>query len=109
MTQDTRMQSFQTPGPIRLRVDIPKGRIRLVAEETGVTRVELTAIHGDATALDWIADAEVAQYGDEIVVRIRKSGITLFGIGAMVVQRLEMWLRCRRLLAEAQINTPKRG
>ena len=35
--------------------------------------------------------------------------LTLFGIGAMVVQRLEMWLRCRRLLAEAQINTPKRG
>jgi hypothetical protein len=28
--------------------------------------------------------------------------LTLFGIGAMVVQRLEMWLRCRRLLAEAQ-------
>ncbi len=35
--------------------------------------------------------------------------LALFGIGAMVVQRLEMWLRCRRLLAEAQINTPKRG
>ena len=35
--------------------------------------------------------------------------LTLFGIGAMVVQRLEIWLRCRRLLAEAQINTPKRG
>lgn len=35
--------------------------------------------------------------------------LSLFGIGAMVVQRLEMWLRCRRLLAEAQINTPKRG
>jgi Protein of unknown function (DUF1453) len=28
--------------------------------------------------------------------------LALFGIGAMVVQRLEMWLRCRRLLAEAQ-------
>jgi hypothetical protein len=35
--------------------------------------------------------------------------LALFGIGALVVQRLEMWLRCRRLLAEAQINTPKRG
>lgn len=35
--------------------------------------------------------------------------LTLFGIGAMVAQRLEIWLRCRRLLAEAQINTPKRG
>ena len=28
--------------------------------------------------------------------------LTLFGIGAIVVQRLEMWLRCRRLLTEAQ-------
>ncbi len=28
--------------------------------------------------------------------------LTLFGIGAMVVQRLEIWLRCRRLLAEAK-------
>ncbi len=27
--------------------------------------------------------------------------LALFGIGALVVQRLEMWLRCRRLLAEA--------
>ena len=35
--------------------------------------------------------------------------LALFGIGALVVARLEMWLRCRRLLAEAQINTPKRG
>ena len=28
--------------------------------------------------------------------------LTLFGIGAVVVQRLEMWLRCQRLLAEAR-------
>ena len=28
--------------------------------------------------------------------------LAVFGIGATVVQRLEMWLRCRRLLAEAQ-------
>lgn len=28
--------------------------------------------------------------------------LALFGIGMMVVQRLEMWLRCRNLLAEAQ-------
>jgi len=84
MNQETRMHSFETPGPIRLRVGIPKGRIRLVAEETGVTRVELTAIHGDLTALDWIADAEVAQYGDQVVVRIHKSGITLFGFGGGV-------------------------
>lgn len=28
--------------------------------------------------------------------------LALFGIGALVVQRLEMWMRCNRLLAEAR-------
>jgi hypothetical protein len=28
--------------------------------------------------------------------------LTLFAIAALVVQRLEMWMRCRKLLAEAQ-------
>ena len=28
--------------------------------------------------------------------------LALFGIGAMAVQRLEMWMRCNRLLAEAK-------
>jgi hypothetical protein len=91
MTQDKRSQSFQTPAAVRLRVDIPKGRIRIIAEETGVTRVELTAIHGDATARAWIADAEIVQSGDEIVVRVQKSGLMLFGLGGGI---------------EAEIHTP---
>ena len=81
MTADQRTQSFQTPAPVRLRVDIPKGRIRLAAEETGQTRIVLTAIHGDATARAWIADAEIVQNGEEIVVRIHKSGLLLFNLG----------------------------
>ena len=62
MTPETRtMHSFQTPDPIRLNVHLPKGRIMVVAEETTETRVELTAIHGDAAGMhqtfaahDWI-------------------------------------------------------
>jgi hypothetical protein len=81
MNKDKRMQSFQTPAPARLRVEIPKGRIRIIAEETGVTRVELTANRGDATAQEWIAEAEIAQSGDEIVVRVRKTGLRLFDFG----------------------------
>jgi len=84
MTDDRRMQSFETPTPVRLRVDIPKGRIRIVAEETGATRVELLAVHGDATARAWIADAEITQVGEEISVRVRKTGPRLFGIGGAI-------------------------
>ena len=33
---------------------------------------------------------------------VAADALTLFGIGAIAVQRLEMWLRCQRLLAEAR-------
>jgi DUF4097 and DUF4098 domain-containing protein YvlB len=84
MNDETRQHSFQTPGPIRLRVEIPHGRIKVAAEATDSTRVELTAIHNDATARAWIADAEVAQNGEEIVVRVRKSTRAWLGWGGGV-------------------------
>jgi DUF4097 and DUF4098 domain-containing protein YvlB len=81
MNPDKRMHTFQTPPPVRLRVEIPKGRIKVVAKETSETRIELTAIDNAAGAKAWIAHAEVAQNGDEIVVRIRKAGLTRLGAG----------------------------
>ncbi len=74
MMTDRRFQSFQTTQPVRLRVEIPKGRIRIVAEDTTETRVELTAINGDDLACEWIADARVEQIGDEVVVLVHKPG-----------------------------------
>ena len=62
------MHTFQTPAPVLLRVEIPHGRIQVIAAQTEVTRVELIAINGDEVARQWIAQAEVAQRGDEIVV-----------------------------------------
>lgn len=84
MNPDKRMQTFQTPSPVRLQVDIPRGRIHVMAEETGETRIELTAIHGDATARAWIADAEIVQSGGEIIVHVRKTGRMLFGMGGSI-------------------------
>jgi hypothetical protein len=69
MTDQPRTHSFQTPGPTRLRVEVPQGRIRILADAEGETRVELHAPHGDSAALQWIAEAEVADVGGEIVVR----------------------------------------
>jgi hypothetical protein len=90
MTEESRMHTFQTPAPPRLRIDIPKGRIIVSAEQTDVTRVELTAINGDATARAWIADAEVSQSGDDIVVRVHKTGQTLFSMGGGVEARVQV-------------------
>jgi len=84
------MHVFETPSPVRLRVEIPNGQVRLTARDTAETRIELVAVGGDAAALEWIADAEVGVVGDEIVVRGRRG---------------RPWrLRCRPI--EARIEAP---
>ena len=69
---DRRSQTFQTPNPVKLRVGIPKGRVKVVAEATAETRIELIAVHGDEIAKTWIEEAEISQSGDEIVVRVHQ-------------------------------------
>jgi hypothetical protein len=77
MTAD-RTMSFETPRPAKLRIGIPAGRITVTAEETAVTRIDLTAPSGDANAREWIEQAEIVQLGDEIVVRGPKLRFSLF-------------------------------
>ncbi len=69
MTDLPRSHTFPTPGPTRLRVELPSGRIQIAADAEGETRVVLSAPQGDSWALKWIAEAEVADIGGEIVVR----------------------------------------
>jgi DUF4097 and DUF4098 domain-containing protein YvlB len=78
MNPDSRTMTFETPAPTRLRVSIPSGRISVTAEDTAVTRIELVAVRGGA-ARDWVAEAEIVQEGDEIVVRGRRQGFGMFG------------------------------
>ncbi len=79
MTAD-RTMSFDTPQPAKLRVGLPFGRISIVAEETGVTRVDLSAPNGDANAREWIEQAEIVQLGEEIVVRGPRLRFSLFNL-----------------------------
>jgi DUF4097 and DUF4098 domain-containing protein YvlB len=85
MNQDQRIETFQTPRPVRLRVDIPMGRIRVVAGAVEETRVQLTATHGDSRARELIATAEITQNGDDILVRIDERGFSfrLFARGTI--------------------------
>lgn len=79
-----RNEIFETLSPIRLRVEIPAGRVFVTAEKTGQTLIEMTAKGGNARA--WIADAEVSKHGEEIVVIIRKpDGLFWGGRGSVDV------------------------
>ncbi len=89
-----RTETFQTPSPAKLRIELPKGHIELVAGATAETRIELTARHGDGSALEWIREAEVAEIGGEIVVRNRAANrfgfFNLFGSIEAVIHTPEM-------------------
>jgi hypothetical protein len=104
---ERRAQTFQTPAPVRLKVEIPKGRIRVIAEETAETRIELTAIHGDDLARQWIAEAEIAQTGEEVLVRVRRPG-RAYGIdlGTMVESLLALATVGHGGAIEAVIHAP---
>lgn len=83
MNGDTRTEQFATPAAVKLRVDIPWGSIKVKAEATATTRIELVATRGGAKARQMIAEAEIAQKGDEIsvIVERRNLGWFLFGGG----------------------------
>jgi DUF4097 and DUF4098 domain-containing protein YvlB len=85
VSQDQRIETFATPRPVRLRVAIAMGRIRVAAAPVQTTRVILTALHGDSRARELIAAAEITQNGDDILVRIEDRGFTfrLFSRGTI--------------------------
>ncbi|HUO13265.1 MAG TPA: DUF4097 family beta strand repeat-containing protein [Caulobacteraceae bacterium] len=107
MTPDRRSETFQTPAPVRLRVELPKGRIRVVAEETAETRIELTAVHGDDLARQWIADAQIEQQGDEVLVRVNKPNLAYgLDIGVLVESLLSLATLGAGGAIEAVVHVP---
>lgn len=64
------MQTFHTPFPVRLRVELWEGSITVVAEHTDTTTVEMQPESGGDTspAQDLIDRTTVEQRGDEVVV-----------------------------------------
>ncbi len=64
------MHTFNTPGPVRLRMEFGGGRIRLSAENITESTVELRPLRGNAEAQQLIDDSRIEQRGDEIVVLV---------------------------------------
>lgn len=73
------MHTYQTPGPIDLKVEIGAGRVDLSTTETTTTTVELEAMHGDPGAIDLIDNARVEQSGTKVTVVIPKGKSGFFG------------------------------
>jgi hypothetical protein len=99
MSENQRTEVFQTPTPVRLKVEVPAGRITVVAEATGETHITLTAVNGSSTAQRWIAEAEIAQGDDEIVVRIPKAVASLWGTRASVDAEIHLPLESAATLS----------
>ena len=72
------MHTFNTPGPIDLRVELWQGEVNVVADETDTTTVELVPLRNDAAARDAVDNARVEQRGNEVVVLMPKAKGGLF-------------------------------
>ena len=72
------MHTFNTPGPIDLRVELWQGEVSVVADDTDTTTVELTPLRNDAAARDAVENARVEQRGNEVVVLMPKAKGGLF-------------------------------
>jgi hypothetical protein len=77
-----RSETFSTPGPVRLNLDVPSGEIDLETAETDETHVELEAVSGDDALRDLVDNAriELIRRGDghEVVVEAKgRRGISI--------------------------------
>jgi DUF4097 and DUF4098 domain-containing protein YvlB len=70
-----RSETFSTPGPVRLDLELPAGAIELETAETDETHVELESASGKASVEEMIADAriELSRRGDvyQVSVEVR--------------------------------------
>jgi DUF4097 and DUF4098 domain-containing protein YvlB len=82
-----RSETYSTPGPVRLNLEIPAGRIEIETANTDETHVELEALSGNEFVRELIASAriELLRRGDghEVVVeaKMRHGFFISFGRG----------------------------
>ena len=71
-----RTESFNTPGPVGLRINVPAGEVEVETGETADTTVELEVRGGDADAIEREVTVEARPRGDghEVVVDADERG-----------------------------------
>ena len=83
---DSRVETFSTPEPVRLKVRNPAGDVRVEAIDVDETRVELVALNNAEATKQAIERAAVGMRGDEIHVEFEGRGWSIsignWGIGS---------------------------
>lgn len=84
------MHTFETPQPVRLRVELWTGKVEITATDTATTTVELNPLHGGDAAREVIDGTKVEQRGDEIVVLVPRIKGGLFRSRVEIEARVEV-------------------
>jgi DUF4097 and DUF4098 domain-containing protein YvlB len=70
-----RRETFFTPGPVRLDLELPAGSIEIEAADTDETHVELEALSANEQVQDMVANARIESNrrgdGSEVIVEVR--------------------------------------
>jgi DUF4097 and DUF4098 domain-containing protein YvlB len=70
-----RRETFSTPGPVRLDLELPAGAIEIEATATDETHVELEALSANEQVQDMVANARIESNrrgdGSEVIVEVR--------------------------------------
>jgi DUF4097 and DUF4098 domain-containing protein YvlB len=70
-----RRETFSTPGPVRLDLELPAGSIEIEAADTDETHVELEALSANEQVQDMVANARIESNrrgdGSEVIVEVR--------------------------------------
>jgi DUF4097 and DUF4098 domain-containing protein YvlB len=71
--------TFETPGPVDLKVELHNGNIDITSTDGPTTTIELEAMNSDSYAHELIAEARVEQHGDKVSLIMPKARGGLFG------------------------------
>jgi Toastrack DUF4097 len=70
-----RSETFATPGPVRLNLELPSGKIEVDASDTNETHVELEAVSSNDQVREMVENARIETVrrgdGNEVIVEVR--------------------------------------
>ncbi len=89
-----RSERYDTPQPIRLKLEVPAGRVRVEATDTVETEVFLEPLNASDASRQAVDDARIALRGGELVADVSELRVLGVSFGRRV--EVELRVRCPR-------------